>query len=653
MQSMFSALCVLCLLYATNGQPVTLQRLSQTYLPFRFEADGAPVFCLGEAAAEQLAYDSSSRVLYVSGNKLLRVMDLSEPSSPTVIATVPVAGEITDVAYCGDYVAASIPANLESLPGRVLIYAKYSSTDGLQLMHTVKVGALPDSIAFTPDCGKLVVANEGEAGIGRKGHFRNPEGSVTIINTTALHQVRKPRTENFDFTYLNDDPSAATEAGVRWIWRGQGLGPRRRNKQSLSKDLEPEQVVISNDGKRAYINLQENNALAILDLETKQFISLTGYGEKDLSLEQNALDTSRTDGVGNLRSWEDVYALYQPDVISIFSHEGEDFIITANEGDTKEYTRESQNTREWTESSRGKELFNRTEGIAVETVEALNDTSALGGLSFSTVDGVIGKDSNGNTIHDKLVTYGGRSWSIFKGEDMRRVYDSGNDFERIISAYIPWAFNRDAVEDFCLTGEPQTEEEVLDDLLEVETLIDSDKVENMIISAEERLDELDLFPEPEAELPSLALTTTPNDSVDARSTARGPEPEALAVGYLNNRRIVIISVERGGVLFVYDVTDPMKPIWQSAVHPGGRNKTWAELYNNKELIDIDPEGMVFVSAEDSPIDEPLLLVSGAISGTVSVYAIRTTDVNADCEQEAVVEDSLKSTLVISTQTEGC
>lgn len=52
------------------AQPVVLERLSQVYLPFEFTASGAPIFCLGEAAAEQLSYDVASQVLYVSGNKV-------------------------------------------------------------------------------------------------------------------------------------------------------------------------------------------------------------------------------------------------------------------------------------------------------------------------------------------------------------------------------------------------------------------------------------------------------------------------------------------------------------------------------------------------------------------------------------------------------
>lgn len=69
------------------------------------------------------------------------------------------------------------------------------------------------------------------------------------------------------------------------------------------------------------------------------------------------------------------------------------------------------------------------------------------------------------------------------------------------------------------------------------------------------------------------------------------------------RRILIASVEKGGVIFVYDISNPAAPIWQSAIHPGAHGLTWAELFNSKSIVDLDPEGLVFIKDEDSPIGE--------------------------------------------------
>lgn len=171
-----------------------------------------------------------------------------------------------------------------------------------------------------------------------------------------------------------------------------------------------------------------------------------------------------------------------------------------------------------------------------------------------------------------LVTYGGRSWSIYRASDMEQVYDSGNDFERVLAAYIPWAFNADNADDLCLQQPPEAEVDA-EQSMELETLVDSDFLDELIQEANdevERLEALEFAPGPEDELefPSNALTTTPNDTVDERSTSRGPEPESLVVGTVGERRIVFVSVERGNAIFVYDASDPFAPIWQSTFYPG-------------------------------------------------------------------------------------
>ena len=69
------------------------------------------------------------------------------------------------------------------------------------------------------------------------------------------------------------------------------------------------------------------------------------------------------------------------------------------------------------------------------------------------------------------------------------------------------------------------------------------------------------------------------------------------------RRLLFVANEKGSTLFVYDITDPKNAMWHSAVYPGFHDATWAELYNKKALVDLDPEGLEFVPAEDSPSGE--------------------------------------------------
>ncbi|GMH33047.1 hypothetical protein BSKO_00881 [Bryopsis sp. KO-2023] len=639
----------------TFSAPVVLERLSQSYLPFQFNGAGTPVFCLGEAAAEQLAYDPSAKVLYVTGNKLVRVLDIQDPATPEVVFTEDVSGTVTDVVHCGKYVAFSIAGEPESSPGSLFVYSSYNPEDGMKLVHNITTGALPDALSFTPDCKTILTANEGEAGLDAEGNFTNPEGSVTIVNLEALEKGEKG-VKNINFQFVNEDPEKYTNDGVRWVWKGQTLDDGKET-QTLSKDLEPEQVVVTADGKKAFVNLQENNAIAILDLETMTFTSVRGLGLKDYGEEGNALDTSDADGGSVLRAWPGLFGLLQPDVITFFNHENEDFIVTANEGDTKEYDPEDHNVPLWDETASGLDLVENTTGIPEETVAGLADPALLGGLKISVEDGIVETKEDGSVVLDKLVGYGGRSWSIFKSSDMSLVYDSGNDLERVMAEYFPWSFNTERAGDFCAEAAPAADEEV-DDLAgnnDEETFMDEEELMALIAEAELDLAEFSASPDPEAAgllEPSTALTKSPNSTFDDRSASKGPEPEAVVVGNLNDRRLVFVTVERGNTIFVYDISDPAKPVWQSAIYPGAYGAPWAELYNRKEIVDVDPEGLAFASAEDSPTGDPLLFVSGAQSGTVSIYKIiEKENVQKDCGSGVAVEDTGKSTTVFSKATE--
>jgi len=503
----------------------------------------------------------------------------------------------------------------------------------------------------------ILVANEAEAGLDGDGMFLNPEGSVTIFPTKSLKTGETvPKKElqksakTIGFEFLNENPEKYTKKGVRWVWRGQAL-EEGADTQTFSKDIEPEQVIVTADGKKAYVNLQENNAIAILDLEKMKITSVESYGVKDFSKPGNEADFIE-DGTPSLESWP-LFGFYQPDVITTFNHEGENFIVTANEGDVKEYNPEDQNITEWNEFMTGTEFVNFTEPpISEDVVAALADESQLGSLEISRVDGISGMTDDGQPIFNKLFTYGGRSWSIFREDDLSLVYDSGDDFERVLGEFFPWTFNSDEPDSFC-TPTPGPDAEPSDVDLE-ETLMDPEELAALIDQANIDLADFEASPDAEAaglEEPTTALTTKPEDLADTRSSDRGPEPEAVLVGSIGDRRLLIVTVEKGSSLFVYDISDPFKPVWQSAIYPGAHGETWAELYNRRAMIDLDPEGLVFVKAEDSPTGDPLLMVSGAESGTISIYKVTTMDVTENCtDQVPMFDDDGTRAIVVSTST---
>lgn len=95
---------------------------------------------------------------------------------------------------------------------------------------------------------------------------------------------------------------------------------------------------------------------------------------------------------------------------------------------------------------------------------------------------------------------------------------------------------------------------------------------------------------------------------DRRSADRGPEPEGLATGMVDGRRLVIVSLERPGALAVIDLTDPTRP-------------EVVGLTVTALLGDTAPEGLIFVPADKNPTGRPLVIGGFEVSGTVGVYAI--------------------------------
>ena len=100
--------------------------------------------------------------------------------------------------------------------------------------------------------------------------------------------------------------------------------------------------------------------------------------------------------------------------------------------------------------------------------------------------------------------------------------------------------------------------------------------------------------------------------LDSRSDDKGPEPEAITIGKIGYRTFAFIGLERQGGILVYNITDPSTPIFE----------TFIETYDgNGGMTDIGPEGILFVSAEESHSGENLLIVSNEVSGTTTIYEI--------------------------------
>jgi hypothetical protein len=108
-----------------------------------------------------------------------------------------------------------------------------------------------------------------------------------------------------------------------------------------------------------------------------------------------------------------------------------------------------------------------------------------------------------------------------------------------------------------------------------------------------------------------------NNNLDDRSDNKGPEPEGMTLGVIQGRRYAFIGFERDSGIAAYDITTPDSPLFAGYVS----NRNFAAAVTTPEAGDLGPEGLLFISADDSPTKQPLLVVSNEISGTVTTYAL--------------------------------
>jgi len=278
-------------------------------------------------AAEISAFDHRSRRLFVINAQAtsLDILDVSNPASPSLVRSVDLSGYgagIQSVDVHNGLVAVAVEADPKTDPGSVL----FLDANGTVLSQ-VTVGSLPDMVTFTPNGQYLLVANEGEPSMD---YSIDPEGSISVIavrggGNAGITQSDVRTADFHDFNVGNID------SGIRIFGPGA----------SVQQDLEPESIAVSNDSRTAYVTLQENNAIAVIDIRAAHVTRLMPLGAKDHSLVGNALDASDRDGLANgsainIANWP-VRGMYLPDGIAAYDYRGHTYLVTANEGDARDY----------------------------------------------------------------------------------------------------------------------------------------------------------------------------------------------------------------------------------------------------------------------------------------------------------------------------
>jgi hypothetical protein len=370
-----------------------------------------------DGAAEICAYDARSKTLFVvnGAQRTIDVLDVSDPAHPMPTATIdvtPYGAAANSVAVHDGLVAVAVEAEVKQAPGKVVLF----STAG-RFLKAFPAGALPDMVTFTPDGRYILTANEGEP---NADYTLDPEGSVTIVDLSK--GLGKAKVKTADFRRFNAQKDKLTARGVRIF------GPNA----TVAQDLEPEYIAVAPKSTTAWVSLQENNALARIDLPSGKVLEIMPLGVKDHGLAGNGLDASDKDDAIAIQPRAGLLGMYQPDAIAAYTMEGSTYIVAANEGDAREYDT-------FAEEARVKDLD--LDQVAFPEAAALQANSALGRLAVTNTLG----DTDGDGDFDRLYAFGGRSFTIFKvtGRGLTPVFDSGDQFEQIVAAALPAEFNSD------------------------------------------------------------------------------------------------------------------------------------------------------------------------------------------------------------------
>ena len=372
-----------------------------------------------EGAAEIVAYDAATaRLFFVNaGANEVVALDASDPANLRQVFTIGLdafGAGANAVAVKGGIVAVAVEAEEATDNGRVAFFTAKGAVLG-----SLEVGALPDNLQFSPDGRYVVVANEGEPSGYEEGSV-DPEGSVSVIDIQNGIAGAIVRTAGFaDFNAGGSRAAETTAAQANGL---RIFGPGA----SVAQDLEPEYVAISPDGRKAYVSIQENNGLAVVDLATARVDALLGLGFKDHTAA--GFDPSDRDdaiAIGPVPT----LGMYQPDAIATYAVNGMTYVVTANEGDAREYD--------------GFEEESRVAGLTLDPAAfpdaaTLQLNENLGRLTVTTTLGDSGADGD----FEALYSFGARSFSIHSA-DGTRIFDSGDDFEQITADRLGADFNSD------------------------------------------------------------------------------------------------------------------------------------------------------------------------------------------------------------------
>jgi len=245
-----------------------------------------------------VATDDGMTAVYTDSEKeSLGLVDITDPKDPLPLGTIVLSGEPTSVALKGSFALAAVNTSPDFIDpsGELQVVDITTKT----IVRTIDLEGQPDSIAISPDKKWAVIAieNERDEDLGDGEIPQLPAGFVAVINIEDADPGNWP------------DPTFVDVTGLDGVYE--------------PTDPEPEYVSI-NEENIAVVTLQENNAVVLIDVESKQVITSFSMGSVDL----DNIDTVDDGIVNQTNSLSNV--LREPDGVTWITN---DFFAVANEGD--------------------------------------------------------------------------------------------------------------------------------------------------------------------------------------------------------------------------------------------------------------------------------------------------------------------------------
>ncbi|MDP4730535.1 MAG: choice-of-anchor I family protein [Flavobacteriales bacterium] len=486
----------------------------------------------GVNSAEIVAHCRLTQRLFIANSIAAKmdIVDFANPASPVLISSIDMTpyGNINSIAVHDGIIAVAIENSNAQENGKIVFF----DPDGV-FVNEVPTGAMPDMITFSKDYSKVITANEGEPS---SDYSVDPEGSITVVDISGgIANLTNANATQISLTQFNGQEIALRAQGIRIF----------TTSASVAQDLEPEYVAVSDDNTKAYITLQENNAILVVDLLTNTIESIRALGFADYSEGSgNSLDASDQSGAILNTSGIPIRGVYMPDAISYSTINGNGYVFMANEGDSREFGSVIDANR--ISSS----TFNNLDPVAFPQASILRNNKFLGRLSALKYSG----DTDGDGDYDELHVMGSRSFTIRNAATNELVFDSKDLFEKITanSALTAAFFN--------------------------------------------------------------ASNTTGAAVSKNRSDDKGPEPEGVTVAEIDGVHYAFIALERVGGCMVFNVENPNAPVFVTYAN----NRTL-----NGSGPDLGAEGIIFISAEDSPNGQAIVILANEVSSTLSIFAANT------------------------------